>query len=56
MSEILRDQFVHLHSQPLLENLRDSLMIRYPDLVFPELPEKGKLDLNEIRNSRYFFS
>jgi len=56
MSEILREQFIYLHSQPLLENLRDSLMLRSPDLVFPPLPEKGKLDLKEVLNSRYFFS
>ena len=56
MSEILRDQFVYLHSQPLLENLRESLSARYPDIIFPEVPTKGKLDLNDVRKSRYFFS
>ena len=56
MNELLRDQFVNLYSQPILENFLESLQIRYPDVSFPPIPEKGKLDLNCVRESPYFFN
>ena len=56
MNELLRDQFVKLYSQPILENFLESLQIRYPDVSFPPIPEKGKLDLNCVRESPYFFN
>ena len=43
MNEMLRDQL-------------ESLVIRYPDVSFPPIPEKGKLDLESVRNSPYFFN
>lgn len=56
MNELLRQQFVKLYSQPILENFLDSLVIRYPTLSFPKLPEKGNLDLQSILDSPYFFN
>ena len=56
MNEMLRDQFVNLYSQPILEDFLESLVIRYPDVSFPPIPEKGKLDLESVRNSPYFFN
>ena len=56
MNEMLRDQFVNLYSQPILEDFLESLVIRYPDVSFPPMPEKGKLDLESVRNSPYFFN
>jgi len=29
--------------------------MRYPDLDFPEVPQRGKLNLNEVRLAKYFF-
>jgi hypothetical protein len=29
---------VRLHSQPLLENLKNSFERRFPDIIFPEIP------------------
>jgi DNA-directed RNA polymerase len=52
----LRDQFVRLYSLPLLEQLRDSLRLRFPGLDIPELPGYGELDLELVRDSPYFFS
>ena len=54
--ELLRQQFVNLYSQPILENFLESLEIRYPDLSFPKVPEKGNLDLHSILESPYFFN
>jgi DNA-directed RNA polymerase, mitochondrial len=56
MNSSLREQFVGLYSLPLLERFRDSLALRYPDIVFPPLPPRGTLDLEQVKQSKYFFS
>lgn len=56
MNRLLREQFIALHSLPLLENLRESFVKRYPDISFDEVPPKGAFDLNKVLESTYFFS
>ena len=56
MAKILREQFVRLHSEPLLENLRSNFTERYPHNNFPEVPVRGKFDLEEVKESKYFFA
>ncbi|CAD8112182.1 unnamed protein product [Paramecium primaurelia] len=56
LNELLRDQFVRLHSQPLLEDLRDSFQRRFPHLEFPPIPERGQFDLEKVKQSVYFFA
>eukprot|EP00461_Guttulinopsis_vulgaris_P002282 UN02283 len=56
MNALLRDQFITLYSQPILEDLRESFVLRYPTAEFPPLPERGDLDLEEVRKSSYFFN
>jgi len=51
----LREKFVELHSQPLLEDLRDQFVTNYPTLDFPPVPERGSLDLRLVLKSPYFF-
>lgn len=55
MNEALRDCFVELYSKPLLNDLRESWQLRYPEVEFPPLPELGDLDLNEVKSATYFF-
>jgi len=55
MNQILREEFVNLHSQPLLENLRSDFWLRHPDVDLPKLPDMGDLDLQVVKNSPYFF-
>ena len=55
MNETLRDCFVELYEQPLLENLKASWEMRYPSVNFPDLPKKGDLNLADVRSARYFF-
>jgi len=56
MNKILRDQFVDLHSSPLIDNLNENFSSRYPHEKFPEIPDKGDFDLQEVKRSTYFFS
>eukprot|EP00520_Triparma_pacifica_P000890 CAMPEP_0118649176 /NCGR_PEP_ID=MMETSP0785-20121206/9562_1 /TAXON_ID=91992 /ORGANISM="Bolidomonas pacifica, Strain CCMP 1866" /LENGTH=982 /DNA_ID=CAMNT_0006541443 /DNA_START=220 /DNA_END=3167 /DNA_ORIENTATION=+ len=50
MNEVLREKFVELYSKPLLENLKSDLENRYGNkLTFPDVPEFGELDLNDIK-------
>lgn len=55
MSVVLRECFVELYHQSILENLRDSLVRRYPEIVFPPVPAGGTLDLEKVKESIYFF-
>ena len=56
LSTILRDQFVALHSRPLLADLAAELAAAHPDLKLPPLPPTGDLALEAVRDSPYFFS
>jgi len=55
MNEVLRDCFVDLYKKPLLEDLKKTWELQYPSLDFPDLPERGNFDLNEVKDARYFF-
>jgi len=58
MSTVLRDQFIHLHSMPLLESLVEHLEDKFPAVKgkLPPIPKRGDLDLNIVRNSDFFFA
>jgi DNA-directed RNA polymerase len=55
MNQVLRETFIELYDQPLLENLKRTWELRYPSLEFPELPERGTLNLEDVRDAPYFF-
>ncbi|PJF17057.1 DNA-directed RNA polymerase, partial [Paramicrosporidium saccamoebae] len=50
MNTILREEFVKLHSQPILANLRDELVERYRKYVIPEGLTKGRGPTGDIRH------
>lgn len=56
MNESLRTCFVDLYSQRILEDLRETLMIRFPHQEFPEIPDRGTLNLTDVKQSDYFFN
>jgi DNA-directed RNA polymerase len=56
LGKILREEFVKLYKQPLLENLLEGFHQNYPELKFPSIPNTGNLDLSDVLNSTYFFS
>ncbi|MCO5591279.1 hypothetical protein L7F22_045260 [Adiantum nelumboides] len=56
MNVILREKFVELYSQPILEDLLKSFKESFPNIEFPPVPARGKFDLNEVLQSPYFFN
>lgn len=52
----LRKAFVEMHREPLLNDLRESLAVRFPHIKFDPLPPLGDLDLDNVLNSTYFFN
>ena len=46
------DIILVLCGEQLLKNFQE----RFPDLVFPEVPARGDLDLNEVLRAPYFFN
>lgn len=56
MNRVLREQFVALHSRDLLGELVMFWRNRHPDIVFPDPPPRGDLDLSLVLEAPYFFS
>mmetsp|Transcript_31702 Transcript_31702/g.62804 ORF Transcript_31702/g.62804 Transcript_31702/m.62804 type:complete len:178 (+) Transcript_31702:2-535(+) len=55
MNVVLRECFFDLYNRPILEELKTTWELRYPDVELPPLPAKGELDLHEILDAPYFF-
>ena len=57
-SKTIREAFVKIHSEwDLMNSLVESLQeIAGPDVVFPERPSMGDLDINGVLTSEFFFS
>lgn len=55
MNVFIRDSFVELYEFPILEDLRDSLVLRFPNVAFPPIPPRGELDIRDVKRSRFFF-
>ena len=56
MNKLLREKFVYLHSQPLLENLLADFKARHPSIHFDPVPQLGNFDLTKVLTSTYFFA
>ncbi len=69
MNKHCRQQFVRLHSQPLLQTLHSYFQMHYDGLPYIDSkdkttlavsirppPPQGSLDIKEVLNSRYFFN
>jgi DNA-directed RNA polymerase len=56
LSAALRQEFVHLYRQPILEQVRDAWVQRFPEIKFKEVPARGDLDIAEVLRSPYFFN
>lgn len=56
MLDILRDQFVTMYEADPLMDFHSQQREKHPDLVLPEPPERGSLDLDLVRGAGYMFS
>jgi DNA-directed RNA polymerase len=54
LGEILRYEFVQMHSRPLLEELWEEWKARY-NMTLPDPPPRGEFDLNSVLESEYLF-
>lgn len=53
----LREAFVEIYRQPILEQFTEDVRILCSDTIeFPEIPEKGDLDIEDVLTSNYFFN
>ena len=43
MNDFLRDAFVQLHSRPLLQELKAEFEAHFPQLTFPDVPERVRM-------------
>jgi len=55
LNEVLRDCFVELYQGEILEQLRTSLVMRFPEVSFPPVPDGGTLNIEDVKKSAYFF-
>eukprot|EP00522_Entomoneis_paludosa_P007714 CAMPEP_0172440348 /NCGR_PEP_ID=MMETSP1065-20121228/993_1 /TAXON_ID=265537 /ORGANISM="Amphiprora paludosa, Strain CCMP125" /LENGTH=1049 /DNA_ID=CAMNT_0013189139 /DNA_START=238 /DNA_END=3387 /DNA_ORIENTATION=- len=55
MNTVLRDVFVDLYEKPILEDLKQGWELRYPGIEFPNPPETGDLDIQDVKKALYFF-
>jgi DNA-directed RNA polymerase len=56
LGELLRREFVAMHSKNLLADLLEQQRRNYPGVKLPEPPERGGFDIREVESSAYFFS
>ncbi len=55
-AKLLREAFVEVYKQPILENFTEDITKDLENTELPKLPEKGKLDIEEVLKSDYFFN
>jgi hypothetical protein len=57
MNTAIREEFLEMHSEPILQRLRDAIVMSLgaEGKHVPPLPKQGKLDLKGVLNSKYFF-
>jgi DNA-directed RNA polymerase len=56
LGEMVRERFVYLHETAGLGTLLEEMRRRLPDAKFPEPPDLGDYDVNNVKKSPYFFS
>ncbi|CAI5744431.1 unnamed protein product [Peronospora destructor] len=56
MNRRLREEFVNLYEQPILEDMLTELRLRFPDMEFEDVPQLGDLNLRSVLDSPYFFN
>lgn len=69
LNRFIREEFINLHSQPIMQRLRDEFIERYNHHVIydprnkadsrpvhiPPIPKRGGFDIQAVKESKYFF-
>ncbi|CDO65057.1 DNA-directed RNA polymerase, putative [Plasmodium reichenowi] len=58
MNQFIRESFITLYNEPILENIYNNFRIRLGKFAtkIPSSPEQGELDISLVKDSLYFFS
>jgi DNA-directed RNA polymerase len=56
LNRTLREEFVRIYSEPVLQNFLNELRAAHPDVCLPDVPQTGNLDIREVLESPYFFA
>jgi DNA-directed RNA polymerase len=56
LNRALREEFVRIYSEPILQNFLNEQREAHPDVKLPELPQTGNLDIRQVLSSLYFFA
>jgi DNA-directed RNA polymerase len=56
LNRVLREEFVRIYSEQVLQNFLDEQRSANPDVELPELPQTGNLDIRQVLTSPYFFA
>lgn len=51
----LREEFVRIYSERVLQNFLDEQRAAHPDVDLPDVPQTGDLDIRRVLASPYFF-
>jgi DNA-directed RNA polymerase len=56
LNRALREEFVGIYSEPVMQNFFRELWKAHPDVDLPALPPPGNLDIRQVLSSPYFFA
>jgi DNA-directed RNA polymerase, mitochondrial len=56
LNRILREEFVKIYSEPVLQNFIEQQRKAHPGISLPDPPQTGDLDIRQVLESPYFFA
>ena len=56
LNRVLREEFVRIYSEPVLQNFLDEQRKAHPGILLPDSPRTGDLDIQQVLLSPYFFA
>jgi len=56
LNRVLREEFVHIYSEPVLQRFFKEQLEANPGVSLPALPPPGTLDIRQVIESPYFFA
>jgi DNA-directed RNA polymerase len=56
LNRVLREEFVKIYFEPVLQNFLEQQRKAHPGLVLPDPPQRGSLDIRQVVQSDYFFA